>query len=148
MKGAYLDAQIEFKGEGGGRILLSIIDYERPAAADPDDANWLSCQAEVAAGPFRGSTEIALRTFDLISFDRELVRLLSEFQGDASFATDEGMLEFAVVLKKTGQGRVSGRLRYIGNARATLEVTFATDQTYLRMAEASLRDAIASFPKR
>jgi hypothetical protein len=97
-------------------------------------------------GNFRGATHLALRTFDLVSFEGELTRLLSASEGSASFSTDEGVLSFTLLLKKTGRGSLSGRLEQDAGARAILDFTVDTDQTYLWAAARSLRDVLVAFP--
>jgi hypothetical protein len=57
------------KGDDG-EIKIQVIGYENPQAKDIDDRNWLRVRLEIKAGPFSGSTEIAMMTTEILGLQR------------------------------------------------------------------------------
>ena len=140
-----MSAQVEFKGHGGV-VLVSVGGYENPGAQTVSDANWLSCCVELTVGGVSASLNASFGTRDFSRFLEQLERILIDLDGVAPFETDEDALALKVALAAKGTGTVSGVLRCVDQARATVEFSFESDQTFLRQAIVELRNLCREFP--
>lgn len=72
-----------------------------PDARDAWDGNWLAARIEVQAGGFQGVINANLRCEDFVGFREQLMRIVKERTGEASFDT----MEEWVVAHVVGDGR-------------------------------------------
>jgi hypothetical protein len=137
--------QIKFAGEQGA-LTIEVYGYERPAAEDQDDANWLRCDVSINAGPFRGTFKSAFTTYDLIALAERLKGALAALSGTVSFQNTEDDIAFDVRLEKHGSATISGAAHPHRSLEASLAFRFDTDQSYLAQALRQLEAVLRIFP--
>lgn len=136
---------IKLAGEQGG-LTIEVHGYERPAAEDQDDANWLRCEVSVKAGPFGGSFKSAFTTYDLIGLADRLKVGLAELSGTVSFQNTEHDIVFDITFDKRGNANVHGTAQPHRSPEGSLTFRFDTDQSYLAQTLRQLEAVLRSFP--
>src|SRR5687767_9162090 len=106
-------ASLTLGGDLGRRLVIAVHGYEREAALDPQDANWLRCSAEIAQGKFRGAVDASFTTHDFARFLAELDQVMAGSSAVANFSTMEEALAFRVDVDHAGRVTVSGKLREV-----------------------------------
>jgi len=139
---------LTLRGELGRRLLIGVHGFERDAAEDPDDANWLRCSAEVEQGAFRGTVEASFTTNDFSCFLSEMDRLMARESTAASFNTMEEALAFRIEVDRAGRATVVGKLREVQAGGPELSFNFESDLSFLTKTHAELKDVVAAFPHR
>ena len=135
-------------GELGRRLVIAVHSYEREAALDPYDANWLRCSAQVEQGAFRGAVDASFATSDFARFLSELDRVMTGSSAVASFNTMEEALAFRVDVDRVGRASVTGKLREVGTPGVELSFAFESDRSFLTTAHTDLKRLVAAFPER
>src|SRR5262245_44231573 len=98
---------IEIAGHGG-KVTIVVLGYENPSAQDSLDANWLTCNLQVTAGPFTGGVDAAFTTDDVARLGREMRALLDQKVQSFEFETLEQALSLKMVGARTGAVSISG----------------------------------------
>lgn len=129
-------------------VLVTVRGYEREAALNPYDSNWLRCSAEVEQGAFRGTVEASFATSDFSRFLSELDQVMNGSGAVASFTTMEEALDFRVEVDRAGRATVTGKLRELGELGADLSFAFESDRSFLTAAHSDLKRIVATFPER
>lgn len=142
-----MPSEITIAGDGS-RLTLRVEGYERPAADNIDDANWLNCCLTASVGPFRGAVRLAITTHDLREFTRELQAACRHLEGEVALSPSEDQLELRVSFRSRGQASVSGSLREFGPPDARLSFSFDTDQSFLGDSCDELELCLKEFPIR
>jgi hypothetical protein len=130
----------------GQHVLLRAVSRVHPGLFDSWDANWISCELEIAAGAFRAAFHADLRSEDFQRFLEEVEALGRALEGIATFATVEGQ----IALTLTGDGRghvlVQGEALEAPGSHNRLRFSFEIDQTYLPDISRTLTVVLAAFP--
>jgi hypothetical protein len=129
-------------------VRVTVWGYERDAALDPYDANWLRCSAEVEQGAFRGAVAASFATSDFSRFLSELDQIINGSGTVASFTTMEEALEFRIEVDRAGRATVTGKLRELGELGAELSFAFESDRSFLAAAHSDMKRIVATFPER
>lgn len=132
----------------GGRIEILVHGYENESALHVSDANWVSCTVSLAVGPFRGVIEASFSTHDFARFRDQLATALAALHGGAAFETDEDALSFRIDFGARGDATISGAVRVLEQARARLDFSFPSDQTFLRQTFVGVSGVCLAFPAR
>jgi len=135
-------------GELGRKVVIGVHGFERDAAEDPYDANWLWCSAEVEQGAFRGIVGASFTTSDFARFLSELDRVMAGECTAASFSTMENALAFRVEVDGAGRATVVGKLRDVEAGGAELSFNFESDLSFLAKTHSDLKGIVAAFPHR
>ena len=138
-------SEVKIAGHGGC-VVLSADGYENPDARDRGDANWLSCGVRLTVEGVAATHKASFTTSDFARFLGQLRSVVDALKGVALFETDEAALSIKVELGGRGTGTVSGVLRIAEHARATVEFSFESDQTFLLPAIADLARLCGEFP--
>jgi hypothetical protein len=128
------------------KLAIEVSGYENPAASDPFDANWLSCNVVLRMGDFSGSMTAAFTTQDFARFLDEIRASLSSFSGTASFLTHEDMLRLSLQFEKTGLVLVSGVVQDFGPPKVAFTFSFESDQSFLSETCKHLERVVHRFP--
>lgn len=137
----------DVKIEGlAGRIEISVHDYDNADAQHPSDANWLHCGVTLAIGTMSMTFDASFTTHDFFQLQSQLAVCLKALQGAAVFETDEEALRFRIEFGRRGDATIAGTARSVEQARAKVDFTFDSDQTFLQRALSDLRDVCAAFP--
>ncbi len=139
--------EIRIRGEGG-QIAVQVLGYERPAAGNLSDANWLNCSINVDISPFSGHYGASLSTQDFLAFGEELAVMSDRLAGEAKFDTDEGALSLRLVMEPLGELLIEGEAVVVGAIRAALKFTLHADQSYLGELRREVAAALNEFPVR
>lgn len=139
---------LTLRGELGRKLVIGVHGFERDAAEDSYDANWLRCTAEVEQGAFRGSVDASFTTNDFACFLSELDRVMTGESAVASFNTMEEALAFRVDVDRAGRAAVVGKLREVEAGGAELSFNFESDLSFLTKAHSDLKGVVAAFPHR
>jgi hypothetical protein len=136
-----------FSGNGG-RLILRVSGYERPDSTDPYDANWLTTEVAVEAGPFAGAFKAAFSTYDFAELRDRLYAAVEQISGDFDFESTEGDL----VLKTSFSARGSATVRIAAKPNAplapTISFTIESDQSILAETVCQLSAVLKFFPIR
>ncbi len=135
-------------GELGRRLVIDVHGFERDAAEDPYDANWLRCSAEVEQGAFRGNVDASFTTNDFARFLSEMDRLMARESAAASFRTMEEALAFRIEVDRAGRATVVGKLREVETGGAELSFNFESDLSFLMKTHSDLKGIVTAFPHR
>ena len=138
--------QVEFRGDGGDVISLTLLHRSRPDASDYWDGNWISASVQVTAGGFRGSVSGDLRADELHQFYKQFAQLQESLQGTAEFETMEGWLAIRIVGDGKGRMDLECTVRDQPGIGNTLRFSIASDQTYTRNAVDEWRLVVEAFP--
>lgn len=137
-----------FAGDGGERLRMDVLGYERKPTGEYFDDNWLSVVVEIKAGGFAGVFSASFLTGEIEAFRQEAAKLYESLMGRAEFRTLEEQLSLDLV----GDGR--GRIRLTGSAADqpgignTFAFAFTFDQTQLQSSVQSLEQLLGVFPVR
>jgi hypothetical protein len=131
---------------GPGKIVIEVFAYERRAAKNEDDANWLVTRVTVAVPPFSGSWDAAITTHELAIFQGELKIALASLSGTAKFRGMEGDLSLIIEFNKRGGAEVTGVSKPNGFLGTELHFDFETDQTFLKKTLQELEKVLQQFP--
>jgi hypothetical protein len=139
--------RIRFAGEQG-ELTIDVHAYERPDASDRDDANWLSCEIAIKAGPFAGTFRCAFTTFDLLTLAERLSGALKVLSGTVSFQNTEQDIDFQIDFDKRGTAILRGEVRSHRSPEISLGFRFDSDQTYLAQSLRQTETVLRKFPVR
>ena len=137
---------IHFGGAEAEYLKLTLWGRSAPDATDYWDGNWFVCNADVAAGGFRGAVSGDLRTEELASFAVQLGRLQESLWGEAEFDTMEDWLSIRITGDGRGHMELRCRLQDRPGDGNTLEFALAIDQSFTRSSLAQLAAAVRAFP--
>jgi hypothetical protein len=132
----------------GVRLMLDASGYQRPSATDLYDANWLNSTVSITAGPFSGSFNTNLSTYDFVKLQEQLEELVQRLSGRLDFETTENDLVLSVEFSHRGTAAVSGLLRPGGSEATTLSFRLETDQSALSETVRQLKGLLRRLPVR
>ncbi len=135
-------------GELGQKLVIGVHGFERDAAEDLYDANWLRCSVDVEQGAFRGSVDASFTTNDFARLLSEMDRLMTGESVAASFNTMEEALAFRIEVDRAGRAKVAGKLREVEAGGAELSFKFESDLSFLTKTHSDLTGIVAAFPHR
>jgi len=135
-------------GEFGRKLVIAVHGFERDAAEDLYDANWLRCSAEIEQGGFRGNVDASFTTNDFARFLSEMDLLMTRESAAASFNTMEEALAFRVEIDRAGRATVVGKLREVDAGGAELSFNFECNLSFLTKTHSDLKGIVAAFPHR
>jgi hypothetical protein len=138
---------VAFAGDGG-KIVIEILGYERPAASDVDDANWLDAKLSAEAGSFRGSFKLSLTTAELIGLWKDLEKAAVSLSGRVAFESLDSDLELTISFGDRGAVEIAGVLQPGGWSPGALHFQFQSDQSYLSKSVEELKSLSKQFPFR
>lgn len=130
------------------RIEVDVLRYEREPVGEYHDDNWLTVKIQVCAGDFRGKTDAAILTAELLGFMTQLRALYDTLAGSAEFTTLEEQLK----LRLSGDGK--GHVELVGEVSDQpgignqLHFTLHFDQSQLGASIRELERVISEFPVR
>ncbi len=130
------------------RIEADVVRYERPAAGEYYDDNWLTTQIRVQAGGFRGQVDAALLTGELSSFLAALWPLYETLRGSAEFSTMEDQLRLCLAGDRKGHITVTGEVLDQPGIGNRMHFTLQLDQSQLGASIHELERVTAEFPVR
>ncbi len=130
------------------RIEVEVVRYERPAAGEYYDDNWLTTQIRVQVGGFRGQVDAALLTAELTSFLAALRSLYETLRGSAEFSTMEEQLHLRLMGDGKGHITLTGELLDQPGIGNRLHFTLQLDQSQLGASIHELETVTAQFPVR
>jgi hypothetical protein len=128
------------------KIQIEVIGYENPDAQDLSDANWLTCYVSLDIEKFTANFSASFTTNDFELFNNDLIRIVSDFVGSASFVTDEEKLYLNIEITKTGRACVKGLAQIHGKPKAALSFSFDTDQSFLRKTFHGVSAVLQNYP--
>lgn len=129
-------------------IEVDVVRYERPAAGEYYDDNWLTIQIGVQAGGFRGRVDAAVLTGELGAFLMALRPLYETLRGDAEFSTMEEQLHLRLIGDGKGHITLTGELLDQPGIGNRLHFTLQLDQSELAASIHELERVTAQFPVR
>jgi hypothetical protein len=124
------------------RERLQIVLLSKPADLVREGLDWVSAEASIQAGGFRGHSPLYLTRGDLDTFLAEAERLYAELSGSATFRTIEEQLEFTVQANALGQLTTHGYLMDSAGTGNKLAFHLALDQSLLKRTITELRSAL------
>jgi hypothetical protein len=130
------------------RIEVDIVRYERPAAGEYYDDNWLSTKVRVQAGGFRGQVDAAVLTGELGAFLTALRPLYETLRGSAEFSTMEQQLHLHLTGDGKGHITLTGEVLDQPGIGNRLHFTLQLDQTQLGASIHELEGVTGQFPVR
>jgi hypothetical protein len=130
------------------RIEVDVHGYERAAAGEYWDDNWLTVGIRVRAGGFRGKAAATIITSELTKFLSELRPLYENLNGSAKFVTMEGQLN--LLLNGDGKGHIElkGEVADQAGIGNRLNFTLHFDQSQLGASIRELEKVTSQFPVR
>ncbi len=130
------------------RIEVDVHGYERAAAGEYWDDNWLTVEIRVRAGGFRGKAAATIITSELTKFLLELRPLYENLNGSAKFVTMEGQLN--LLLNGDGKGHIElqGEVADQAGIGNRLNFTLHFDQSQLGASIRELEKVTSQFPVR
>lgn len=129
-----------------GRLVLEASDYERPAALEVYDANWLKTRVSIQSGPFAGSFQAPFSTYDFARLESHLSEAVRNLAGAIEFESAEGDLTFSIKFSNRGTAGVSGVAKPNAFSGAALSFSFETDQSVLAEAVGPLTRLMRRLP--
>jgi hypothetical protein len=129
-----------------GRLMLEASGYERPAAVDVYDANWLKTRVSIQSGPFSGIFQAPFSTYDFARLESQLADAVSRLTGKVEFESAEGDLAFSISFSNRGTAEVSGVAKPNAFAGARITFSFETDQSMLAEAVDQLTGLLRRLP--
>ena len=139
--------EIMIVGEGG-RVRIQVAGYERQAAENLSDANWLNCNVSVDVPPFSGRYDAAFSTQDFVDFSKQLGVLSEGLAGEAVFQTDEGALHLRLVMQSRGGLTIDGEAVAVMVGRTALKFKLLADQSHLSDLRRAVQAVSTEFPVR
>jgi hypothetical protein len=130
------------------RIEVEVVRYERPAAGEYYDDNWLTTQIRVRAGGFRGQVDAAVLTGELGAFLTALRPLYETLRGSAEFSTMEQQLRLRLTGDGKGHIELNGEVLDHPGIGNRLHFTLQLDQSQLGASIHELEKVTAEFPVR
>jgi uncharacterized protein YdiU (UPF0061 family) len=131
------------------RLQIDVHGYERAHdSADRYDRNWLCVEVSVQAGSFRANEQIAILTWDLESFAKQLEEIYKKLTGTATFDTLENQIRFEIKGDGRGHMNLTGKLSNYARKENSLTFHLEFDQTQLKESIAELRRVVTAFPAR
>jgi hypothetical protein len=141
--------QLVIGGQEREQVMITVVGWERPAATDFWDGNWLSTQVNIQMGGWRGRYKATLRAEEFKAFREQLVNLYTSLCGEARFETMEEQLFLLLRPGKRGHIVVKGEARDAAGIGSKLEFTLPDlDQTYLPGIIQQLLDIEREYPVR
>lgn len=138
---------LEIAGKAA-RIAFTVHGYERAAATDSSDANWLVCTIEASVAGFEGKIETSLTTQDLRRLHDDLQVLLATLDGRLAFTPDEDAVSFEAEMMRDGRMIVAGELKTRIGAEASMRFRFDSDQSYFQATLKQLILLCREYPQR
>ena len=111
--------------------------------AEDEGYDWVSARATIAAGGFRGDSNVMLTFTDLVRFQQELHTLYRELKGEAALTTVEDQVNLKLTMDKLGHIEAAGYLMDEAGVGNCLTFTLSLDQTFLKQTLSELDTAIA-----
>ncbi len=142
-----MSAKIEIEGDGS-KLMIEVLGYERPNAADAEDANWLLCRIELKVGTFSGEFNSSFLTHEFSSFLQGCLAVLEKSEGTAQLAHIEDALRLELSMEKSGRGKITGQAKVLDVSQTILSFVFNTDLTFLTKTCAGLEEALKKYPKK
>jgi hypothetical protein len=112
----------------------------RPAEGEGYD--WISAEATIDVGGFRGRTTLKITYTDLVNFAGQVHSLYQTLQGAAEFKTIENQIKLKLTNDGLGHLTVTGHLMDQAGAGNKLIFAFDFDQTILQRTMIELDEAI------
>lgn len=140
--------ETSIKGDNGFGVTLVVQGYMAPSGTNSPDDNWLNATVGVQGGSFTGSFDTLLVTHDFVAFAQGLARMLETGSGQVSFTTIEGGILIEISLTDRGTGKVRALATNNSGTKATLEIHFETDRTYLIETLSECRKILVAYPVR
>ena len=119
-----------------------------PSGTNSPDDNWLNATVGVQGGSFTGSFDTLLVTHDFVAFAQGLARMRETGSGEVSCTTIEGGILIGIGLTDRGTGKVRALATNNSGPKATLEIHFETDRTYLVETLSECRKILVAYPVR
>lgn len=130
------------------RIEVEVHGYERAAAGEYYDDNWLAVEIGVRAGGFRGKASATIMTGDLTKFLSELRPLYQTLSGTASFTTMEDQLSLRLAGDGKGHIELRGEVADQPGIGNRLHFALQFDQSQLGASIRELERVTLQFPER
>ncbi len=140
-------AHIDLLGDGG-RLTIEVAGYEREAAEDEDDADWLSSIISIQAGAFSGKFETSLRAYELDVLHEQLQAALQSLTGTVAFQTTEGDLSLEFAFGARGSVLITGAAEPHRFRTGALKFRIESDQSYVALALQEIKAILRLFPVR
>lgn len=141
------ETAISISGDGV-RVHLALSGYERLAAEDESDLNWLAAQFEIVVSNFRGAGACSLTANDLQAWHDELERLLLAGRGTVHWETEEEGLRLDIDLLASGRVTLAGSVAEYGSTYAKLSFRAESDRARMEELLAGLKVGVTRFPIR
>jgi hypothetical protein len=129
-------------------VTVEVMGYERPAAGEYHDDNWVVVAVSVSAGAFSGNFHATFVTDEFVTFRSQLRELYRTLNGEAAFTTLEEQLRLNLVGNGRGGITLTGEAFDEAGTGNCLTFEFAIDQTYLVRTLEGLDQIVATFPVR
>ena len=139
---------LAFGGEQYERLEIAVLGYERPAAGDFSDDNWLRVKVAIHCGAFQGEFLATFLTSDFESFREQLSSLYETLKGEAEFQTIEEQLSFSITGNGMGHMLLRGSALDQAGIGNRLAFTLNLDQSQLYSSLQSLGAIISAYPVR
>ena len=130
------------------RIEIEVLRYERAAAGEYYDDNWVTSQIRVRAGGFRGQIDAAVLTGELSAFLAGLRPLHETLRGTAEFSTLEQQLHLRLIGDGKGHIELTGEIADQPGIGNRLHFTLQIDQSQLGASIHELERVTTEFPVR
>ena len=104
--------------------------------------DWISAEASIDVGGFRGRTTLMITYTDLVNFAGQVHALYQTLQGSAEFKTIEDQIKLKLTADGLGHLTVTGHLMDQAGNGNKLIFTFDFDQTILQRTMIELDEAI------
>jgi len=133
---------------GPTQIVVEVHGYERAAATDPSDANWLTCHLSFRSESVSSELDCSLTTSELKAFDRDLTLTLENLESELTFQAYEEGLSLRFVPNKHGQFKIAGSLRDYRSAKVVVSFELTCGLDVVASFHAGLRRVLRAFPVR
>jgi len=130
------------------RIEIEVLRYERAAAGEYYDDNWVTSQIRVRAGGFRGQIDAAVLTGELSAFLAGLRPLHETLRGTAEFSTLEQQLHLRLIGDGKGHIELTGEIADQPGIGNRLHFTLQIDPSQLGASIHKLERVTTEFPVR
>ena len=137
---------IEIAGRGG-KLIISLLRYERDSASNYSDANWLSSELEVDITPFSGTSSVTFMTHDFTRFLEQLQQVDSNFTGDVTLECEVGKLRLTIKFKPQWSISIQGSIKSdVSNSMLAFDMD--SDERFINKLIEDLEMATRVFPVR
>jgi len=126
-------------------VLIRALFRSQPDLFDFTEGNWIDCELQIAAGGFRGSFRVDLRSEEFESFTDEMEALRRAPDGTATFSSLDRQIALSLTADAAGHVRVSGEAVDAADGNR-LQFSFAIDPSHVAPICQSLHDLLTAFP--